>query len=205
MIPFEANDSLLGDPMTIAVTRTDFSAEELRREARRTREANQTRRLLGLAAILEGASRSEAARLSGMDRQTLADWVHRYNAEGVKGLRDRPRMGRKPLLNGDQLAELDQIVETPPDPAADGVVRWRCSDLKTLIAQRFEIEISEGSVGRILKERGFRKLSARPQHPEADTSAQEAFQQTSPGSFATAFLTMPRPSPLRFGSRTRPA
>jgi transposase len=103
-----------------------------------------------------------------MDRQTLRDWVHRYNAEGVEGLRDRPRMGRKPLLSEDQLAELDAVVATHPDPVADGVVRWRCIDLKAQIAGRFGVEISERSVGRILNGRGFRKLSARPKHPEVE-------------------------------------
>jgi transposase len=191
--------------MSIAITRTDFSPDELRRASKRSRDANQSRRLLALASILEGASRTEAARLAGMDRQTLADWVHRYNADGVAGLLDRSRSGRKPLLSEDQLAELDRIAETPPDPAADGVVRWRCCDLKLLIARRFGIEISEGSVGRILKKRGFRKLSARPRHPEADAAAQEAFRQTSPGSFAIAFLNMPELSPSRSGFKTRPA
>jgi transposase len=181
--------------MAITITRTDCSAEDLRREARRARDASQSRRLLALALIVEGASRSDAARTAGMDRQTLRDWVHRYNAEGVGGLLDRPRAGRKPLLSQDQLAGLDALVETQPDPAVDGVVRWRCLDLKAAIAKRFGVEISERSVGRILNERGFRKLScaqvarravarrgARPKHPEADTAAQEAFRQTSPGS-----------------------
>ena len=191
--------------MTIAITCTEFSADELRREAKRSRDASQSRRLLSLALILEGAPRSEAARLAGMDRQTLADWVHRYNDGGIAGLRDRKRTGRKPLLSEDQLAELDRVVETPPDPVADGVVRWRCSDLRALIARRFGIEISEGSVERILKERGFRKLSARPKHPEADAAAQEAFQQTSAGSFAIAFLNTPGPSPSNSGFKMRRA
>ena len=110
-----------------------------------------------------------------MDRQTLRDWVHRYNAEGVDGLLDRPRSGREPRLSEDQLAEFDKIVETPPDPVADGVVRWRCSDLKAQIVKRFSVVLSERSVGRILN-------SARPKHPEVNTAAQEAFRQTSPGS-----------------------
>jgi len=116
-----------------------------------------------------------------MDRQTLGDWVHRYNAEGVAGLLDRPCTGRKPLLSESQLAGLDTIVETQPDPVVEGVVRWRCIDLKIMIAKRFGVEISERSEGRILKERGFRKLSARPKHKEADEAAQEAFRQTSLG------------------------
>ena len=168
--------------MTVKITRKDFSAEELRRKAGRVRKANQSRRLLALASILGGASRSDAAQNAGMDRQTLRDWVHRYNAEGVDGLLDRPRSGREPRLNEDQLAEFDRIVEMPPDPVADGIVRWRCCDLKAQIAKRFSVVLSERSVGRILNERGFRKLSARPKHPEVNTAAQEAFRQTFPGS-----------------------
>jgi len=168
--------------MTVKITRTEFSADELRCKAGRVRDANQSRRLLALASILDGAFRSDAARYAGMDRQTLRDWVHRYNAVGVEGLLDRPRSGRKPLLSESQLAEFDRLVETQPDPVADGVVRWRCVDLKAQIAKRFSVEISERSVGRILNERGFRKLSVRPKHPEVNTAAQEAFRQTSPGS-----------------------
>jgi transposase len=168
--------------MTVKITRTEFSAEELRRKAGRVRDANQSRRLLALAQVLDGARRDDAARNAGMDRQSLRDWVHRYNAEGVEGLLDRPRSGRKPRLNESQLAEFDRVVETPPDPVADGVVRWRCADLKEKIAKRFGVALSERSVGRILNERGFRKLSARPKHPEVNTAAQEAFQQTFPGS-----------------------
>ena len=145
-------------------------------------DAGQSRRLLALASVMEGASRSEAARNAGMDRQTLRDWVHRYNAEGVEGLLDRPRSGRKARLSKAQLIEFDSIVETQPEPVTDGVVRWRCVDLKKKIAKRFGVALSERSVGRILKERGFRKLSARPKHPEVNTAAQEAFRQTFQGS-----------------------
>ena len=168
--------------MTVNITRTELSAEELRRKAGRVRDANQSRRLLALAQVLDGASRGDAARNAGMDRQSLRDWVHRYNAEGVDGLCDRSRSGRKPRLSEDQLAEFDRMVETQPDPVNDGVVRWRCADLKAQIAKRFGVALSERSVGRILNERGFRKLSARPKHPEVNTAAQEAFRQTSPRS-----------------------
>ncbi len=131
--------------------------------------------------------------------------MHRYNAEGMAGLRDRPRTGRKPLLKEDQLSELDRVVKMQPDPAVDGVVRWGCADLQAVIAKRFGINIPERSVARILKARGFRKLSARPRHPEANEAAQEAFRQTSPGSFAIAFLSMPRQSRSKSGSKMRPA
>jgi transposase len=191
--------------MSIKIMRLDFSAAELRLKASRVRDANQARRLLALALILDGTSRSEAARLSGMDRQSLCDWVHRYNADGVDGLRDRPRTGRKPLLSQDQLAELDRVVKTPPDPVADGVVRWRCVDLKAKIATCFGVTISERSVARILKDRGFRRLSARPRHPEANEVSQQTSRPIFPGSYATCFLNMPKPSPSKSGFRTRPA
>jgi transposase len=168
--------------MVVKITRRDRSADDLRIEARQVRDVKQSRRLLALAALLEGASRQEAARMAAMDRQTLRDWVYRYNAEGVEGLVDRPRSGRPSLLAQDQLAEFDRLVETGPDPVKDGVVRWRCLDLKARIRARFGIEMSERSVGRILKERGFRKLSPRPKHPKSDPAKQEAFKQTFWGS-----------------------
>ena len=181
--------------MTVKITRTEFSAEELRRKAGRVRDANQSRRLLALASILDGACRDEAARNAGMDRQTLRDWVHRYNAEGVEGLLDRPRSGRKPRLNEDQPIQFDKIVEKQPDPVADGVVRWRCADLKEKIAKRFGVALSERSVGRILNERGFRKLSARPKASRAVNGelCAEALKQTSPERLAEiAFPNTPR-------------
>ena len=101
--------------MAVQITRVDRSAQDLRKLSRLSCDSYQARRLLALAAILDGARRCDAAKMAGMDRQTLRDWVHRYNAEGPGGLLDRPRSGRKPLLQPDQLAELEQIVETPPD------------------------------------------------------------------------------------------
>ena len=166
--------------MAIRIERTEHSAAELRRLACRAMDADQARRMLAIAMVMDGASREDAARAAGMQRQTLRDWVHRYNAEGIAGLVDRPRSGRPPRLQADQLAELDRIVAAGPDVAVDGVVRWRCVDLKDLLARRFEVSLSERSVGRILNARGHRRLSVRPRHPKADAAAQEAFKKTSP-------------------------
>src|SRR5881227_4193936 len=148
--------------MTVAVTRRELGAVELRREARRCRDTAASRRMLALALVLEGSSREEAARAAGMDRQTLRDWVHRYNAEGPAGLRDRPRSGRKPRLTPGQEAELAAAVERGPDPDRDGVVRWRRIDLKALIETRFAIRLHERSVGQVLRRLGFARLSVRP-------------------------------------------
>src|SRR5688572_15220800 len=107
----------------VEITRTELSAGELRREAVRSRDADAARRMLALALVLEGRSRREAAESCGMDRQTLRDWVIRYNAEGLAGLSDRVSPGPAFRLRPEQLTELSEIVEAGPDPAVDQVVR----------------------------------------------------------------------------------
>lgn len=166
--------------MALAITRTEFSASDLRAAARRTKDSDQARRLLALALVLEGATRTAAARSAGMDRQTLRDWVIRYNADGVDGLHDRPRSGRPAQLDATQLAELARLVEDGPDVAVHGVVRWRCIDLQGEIKARFDVAVSERHVGRILKPLEFTRLSVRPRHPQADEAAQQTFKKTSP-------------------------
>ena len=142
--------------------REDFSAEDLRALARRSRDTRQCRRLLALAAVAEGRSRGEAAEIGGMDRQTLRDWVHRFNAEGPAGLLDRKTEGPAPKLTAEQKAELAAIVERGPDHKTDGLVRWRRVDLKAVIEDRFGVVYHERSVSRLLHELGFAHLSARP-------------------------------------------
>jgi transposase len=160
--------------------RTDYSAGELRRLAKRATDNNQSRRLLSLAAVLEGMSRTDAARIGGMDRQTLRDWVHRFNALGPDSLVDRHAGGVAPRLSEQQKAELAGIVEAGPDRAMDGVVRWRRIDLKRVIKERFGVDYHERHVGTILKRLGFSHMSARPRHPAQNGEIIEAFKKTSP-------------------------
>jgi transposase len=115
-----------------------------------------------------------------MDRQTLRDWVHRYNAEGLAGLTNRRSPGPPARLSPDQKAELAALVEAGPDPERDGVVRWRRIDLKRQIETMFGVALHERTVGKQLAALGFRRLSVRPQHPKVDVVAQEAFKKTSP-------------------------
>ena len=166
--------------MAVEIRRNDLSAGELRFAAARTKDAKAARRMLAIALVLEGADRRTAAESCGMDRQTLRDWVHRYNAEGIEGLSNRTSAGPTPLLNAGQKAELAQIVRDGPDPAVDGVVRWRRIDLKRKIKARFGVVMHERTVGKQLAALGFRRLSVRPRHPKSDPSAQEAFKKTSP-------------------------
>ena len=133
--------------------RQDFGADELRRFAAKAKDGAQARRLLALAAVHDGMKRSEAARIGGMDRQTLRDWVHRFNQYGPEGLIDIKPPGRPSKLSAEQKEALKHLVETGPDAAMDGVVRWRCVDLKRVLGQRFGVDLSEVSLGRVLKKR----------------------------------------------------
>ena len=166
--------------MPASVTlRTDYSAEELRRLARSARTVGQGRRLLSLAAILDGMSRADAARIGGMDRQTLRDWVHRFNEAGPEGLLNNWSKGPAPRLSAAQKEELARIVETGPDREIDGVVRWRRVDLKRVINERFGVDYHERYVGTLLKRLGFSHISARPRHPGQNAEIVEAYKKTS--------------------------
>ena len=147
--------------------RTDFLATALRRLARNGKDANQSRRLLSLAATI-----------GGMDRQTLRDWVHRFNAGGADGLKDNWTGGVSPRLSADQKTELALIVEAGPDREKDGVVRWRRVDLQRVIAERFGVDYCARYVGTLLKTLGFLHSSARPRHPGQDAEVITAYQKT---------------------------
>jgi transposase len=165
-------------PATVTI-RTDYSASELRRLAAGSKDANQSRRLLSLAAVLDGMGRADAARIGGMDRQTLRDWVHRFNAQGPDGLKDIRAKGQPPRLSPEQLAAFAEIVETGPDRQKDGVVRWRRVDLKRVIEERFGVDYHPRTVGKILKQIGFSHISARPRHPGQNPETIAAFKKTS--------------------------
>ena len=164
----------------ITITRTEHTAAELREFAASSRDGAQVRRLLALALIVEGRSRTEAAEQTGMDRQTLRDWVHRYNGEGVEGLKSRGGPGQPPALNQQQMAELRALIVKGPDPEKDKVVRWRCCDLRDEVARRFTVEVHERTIGKWLRHLRLTRLQPRPFHPKKDTEAQETFKKTLP-------------------------
>jgi transposase len=190
----------MGQPIAV---RGDYSSTELRALARRSRDADQARRLLSIAAVVDGASRAEAAKLGGMDRQTLRDWVHRFNQSGPEGLVNRAAPGPSPKLSAAQQAELAALVERGPRPAVDGVVRWRACDLQQWIWAEFGIAVSDDTVYRMLKSLGFSHLSARPKAYQQDGEAIAAFKKTSPPAWRKSAC---KPGPARrskSGSRTR--
>jgi transposase len=156
-----------------------------------------------LALVMEGVSRSEAAAACGMDRQTLRDWVHRYNALGVAGLSDRPAPGAKPRLSSAQMQEVTELVRQGPDLAVHGVVRWRRIDLSRVIEQRYGIKLAERSVGDLLRRLGFRRLSVRPRCPGQDAAAQEAHKKTFSIWSTQASRPTPAASRSNCGGRTK--
>lgn len=164
----------------IEITRLDLDCSQLRAASAKAANVKAARRMLALAMVLEGVDRKTAAQNCGMDRQTLRDWVHRYNADGLPGLVNRSYAGPPRKLSPQNLAALAGIVEAGPDPEKDGVVRWRQSDLKRVIEERFGVVMQERTVGKQLELLGFTRLSVRAQHPKSDPEAQEAFKKTSP-------------------------
>lgn len=160
--------------------RTDFDGEKLRLLARQTKDANQARRLLALASIYDGGSRSNAARLGSVTLQIVRDWVVRFNARGPDGLINGKAPGKSSLLNDDQRSALALAIERGPTPYLDGVVRWRLCDLAQWLWEEFRISVSVQTLGREVRALGYRKLSARPRHYAQDADAAEAFKKTSP-------------------------
>jgi transposase len=189
----------------IAITRRDHTAAQLRRAAAGTKDANAARRMLALALVVEGKSRGEAAAACGMDRQTLRDWVHRYNVQGLAGLCDRSAPGAPCRLAPEQQQEVAELVRQGPNLAEHGVVRWRRIDLSRLIEQRYGIKLAERSVGDLLRRLGFRRMSVRPRCPGQDSALQEAHKKTFPTWSPPASRRKRAASRSSSGGRTRPA
>ena len=163
---------------TAIAVRTAFSSQKLRRLATRVRNAAQARRLLAIAAVLDGAAREEAAKIGGMDRQTLRDWVIRFNDQGPDGLINKSSPGAPGKLSKEHRAFLARLVEEGPIPAIHGVVRWRACDLIMRLHEEFGISVSDDTVYRALRELGFSHVSARPKAYKQDPEAVEAFKKT---------------------------
>ncbi len=183
--------------------RSDYSADALRGLAKASRDAKQTRRLLTLASIYEGGSRTQAARIGGVGLQIVRDWVVRFNADGPAGLVDRKAPGQAPRLTAEQLAALAQAVEDGPKPYLHGVVRWRLGDLAAWLREEFGVSVSETTVSRALKRLGFRVLTARPQAHGQDPEAVGAFKKASRRPSPRSATGTPAAGVSRSGSRMK--
>ena len=161
--------------------RDDHSPDQLRALARRETNVRRASRLLALANALSGMNRTQAAEAAGMDRQTLRDWVHRYNDKGIGGLCDRPKGHPKPKLTEGEEAALANIVFRGPDPDKDGISTWTTQALADWIAERFGKRMNRRSVTRILRRNGFSHQKVRPAHPRKDPKAGEAFKKRGSG------------------------
>lgn len=160
--------------------REDFSAGQVRAVARNSKDAAQVRRLLAIATILEGGSRSDAARIGGVTLQIVRDWVVRFNAEGPDGLVTRKAPGPDTILDDGHRRALEEIIEAGPIPAVHGVVRWRIIDLVQWLWDEFRVSISKQALGHELRTMGYRKLSARPRHRGQRPEDMTVFKKPSP-------------------------
>jgi transposase len=161
----------------VKITRPDHLRAELRALAAKSGDAAKTRRLLAIAMVLEGTSRLDAARQTGMDRQILRDWVLRYNEHGVDSLASRKPPGAAPKLSAAQMSELCDLVLAGPEPKANKVVRWRCLDLREEVTQRLCVTVPERTIAKWLRKLKLTRLQPRPFHPKRDEAAQDAFKK----------------------------
>ena len=166
----------MGQP--IEISRTELSASALPALAGKTEDGAVVRRLLAIALAVEGCCRDTAALLNGLTRQTLHDWVHRHNAEGVAGLRSRTGPGRPPFLTDARMEELREMVLKGPAPERHTVVRWRCADLCQEIAERWSVNVCEQTMGKWLRRLDMTRLHPRPYHPKKDPEAEATFKKT---------------------------
>lgn len=165
-------------PMSLPL-RVDFDAVQSRAAAKKTKDGPQARRLLALAAIYDGASRTEAALIGGVTLQIVRDWVLKFNADGPEGLLDRKAPGQPSRLNDAHRAALAAVIESGPTPGVHGVVRWRLVDLAAWVWDEFKVSVSKQTLGRELRDMGYRKLTARPRHHAQDADAIPTFKKTS--------------------------
>ena len=163
--------------------RQDFDGELLRRLARASDDSDQTRRLLALALIYDGGRRVDAAKLGGVTLQIVRDWVLRFNADGPEVLKNRWSSGPDPKLTPEHRKALSEWIERGPIPAIHGVVRWRCRDLAQELYEEFGVSVDESTVGRTLRDMGYRKISARPRHHAQNEYVVDDFKNASRASW----------------------
>ena len=162
---------------TPVALRSDYDAPRLRSLARRAKDGPQTRRLLALAAIYDGCTRTEAAQIGGVGLQTVRDWVLRFNAHGPDGLLDGKAPGQPSILSQEHRQHLIQMIEDGPIPAVHGVVRWRLVDLMQWLWEEYQITISKQTLSREVRALDYRKLSARPRHHAQSAGVMDDFKK----------------------------
>ena len=187
---------------SVEITR-DIEAKELRRLGRLEKSGRVAARMFAIANALDGMSRETSAKLAGMDRQALRDWVHRFNAEGIEGLHDRPRSGRRCRINEEDKKKFCQVVEAGPDPKKDKLTRWRQVDLRDWLAAECGTNYHKRTVGKLLKRFGYSHVSTRAVHPQNDPALLEDFKKTSSPKSKPRSPSMPKTKRLNSGFRTK--
>jgi transposase len=160
--------------------RADLSPDELRHSAKREKDPRVARRMLAIANALDGMSRAMSAKLAGIDRQALRDWVLRYNEAGLAGLRDQWRGGRPMEISDGQLASIKAAILKAAIPHGDAGPAYRIIDVARLIEERTGVRYSISGTHRLMRSMNLSYQKTRPSHPKADARAQNAFKKNSP-------------------------
>ena len=155
--------------------RTKLGAAELRALVRRDTPLWAAARFYAIAHVLDGKSRTEAARLCGMDRQALRDAVVRFNAEGVDGMADCSPPGREPRLTAGEQAALAVLILRGPDPERSGISSWTLADLCQEAQTHWNKSFHPASMSRVVRRLGFSRQKARQVYPQSDPAAHAAF------------------------------
>ena len=165
----------MGQPLTIT---RDIDSDEFDRTLQRERHGSTVRRLQFIRLLLDGATVPEAAEQLGTPERTLRRWVHRFNAEGLEGLRDRDRPGQPTKLAPELVADFKARVRAGAQNG-DGVCALRGEQIRAILAQEYDADYTLGGTYFLLHRLGFSSLVPRPYHPECDLKAQEEFKKTS--------------------------
>jgi len=187
---------------SVEITR-NIEAKELRRLGRLEKSGRVAARMFAIANALDGMSRETSAKLAGMDRQALRDWVHRFNAEGIEGLHDRPRSGRRSRITEDDRKKFCEVVEAGPDPKKDKLTRWRQVDLRDWLSKECGTSYHKRTVGKLLKRFGYSHISTRAVHPQNDPALLDDFKKSSSPTSRPRSLSAPKTKNLNSGSKTK--
>lgn len=157
-------------------------------------------RIQVIAWAQKGMSCPEIVRISGYSRRSIQAWVAVYNADGINGLRDKPRSGRTPLLTREKYEQLCQRIDAG---AVSGRANLGGNDIRRILKEEFGVLYTLDGVYKLLHRLGYSYLMPRPQHEKADVALQEAFKKTSKKHWMPLHKRIPAKS-SRFGLKTRP-
>lgn len=160
-------------PLTVKST---LNPNDLAKIAKREPNPRVRQRLLAIRLVVMANTVPQAAKAVGLKERQTRNWIHRFNAEGVNGLRDRPRPGQPVKLTRQKESVFrERIVKgaSPKDPTRN----LRVKDIQRILREEFDADYCLGGTYFLLHRLGFSSLVPRPRHPQADQQTQDQFKK----------------------------